>query len=78
MKKTDPERMGTVLFVTAELIRKFAILTQPYIPDGAGKMLDLLGVGVDARQFSDLDKSLSSGAELPKPSGVFPRYVEKE
>jgi len=78
LKKTDPERMGTVLYVTAELIRKFAILTQPYIPEGAGKMLDLLGVGNDARQFSDLDKSLSSGTELPAPSGVFPRYVEKE
>lgn len=78
LKKTDPERMGTVLYVTAELIRRFAILTQPYIPDGAGKMLDLLAVGHDQRQFSDLVTALVSGVELPKPEGVFPRYVEKE
>jgi len=78
LKKTDPERMDTVLYVTAELIRKFAILTQPYIPTGAGAMLDLLAVANDKRQFIDLAESLASGVELPKPSGVFPRYVEKE
>lgn len=78
LKKTDPERMGTVLYVTAELIRQFAILTQPYIPDGAAKMLDLLAVPNEQRQFSDLDTPLIGGGDLPKPEGVFPRYVEKE
>jgi len=78
LKKTDPERMATVLYVTAELIRQFAILTQPYIPAGAGAMLDLLAIPDDKRQFSDLETRLESGVELPKPSGVFPRYVEKE
>lgn len=78
LKKTDPERMGTVLYVTAELIRQFAILTQPYIPEGAGKMLDLLMVADGQRNFSDLATPVISGTELPKPSGVFPRYVEKE
>ena len=78
LKKTDPERMATVLYVTAELIRQFAILTQPYIPAGAAQMLDLLSIDADKRQFSDLAQPLASGIELPKPSGVFPRYVEKE
>ncbi len=78
LKKTDPERMATVLYVTAELIRQFAILTQPYIPDGAAKMLDLLAVPDDQRNFSDLATPLSGGAELPQPGGVFPRYVAKE
>ncbi len=78
LKKTDPERMGTVLYVTAELIRQFAILTQPYIPEGAGKMLDLLAVPDEQRNFSDLATPLTSGTALPTPSGVFPRYVEQE
>ncbi len=78
LKKTDPERMGTVLYVTAELIRRFAILAQPYVPDGAGKLLDLLVVDESARNFSNLDTALTSGVELPKPEGVFPRYIEKE
>ena len=78
LKKTDPERMGTVLYVTADLIRRFAILAQPYVPAGAAKLLDLLVVDENARNFSDLDTSLASGVELPKPEGVFPRYIEKE
>ncbi|VAV88494.1 Methionyl-tRNA synthetase [hydrothermal vent metagenome] len=78
LKKTDPERMATVLYVTAELIRQFAILTQPYIPEGAGKMLDLLAVENEQRSFSDLATPLVAGTPLPQPSGVFPRYVEKE
>lgn len=78
LKKTDPQRMATVLYVTAELIRRFAILAQPYIPAGAGAMLDLLAVANDQRQFIHLDTPLASGVELPKPSGVFPRYVDQE
>ncbi|HFC05109.1 MAG TPA: methionine--tRNA ligase, partial [Rhizobiales bacterium] len=78
LKKSDPERMETVLYVTAELIRQFAILTQPYIPAGAGQMLDLLAVAKDKRKFTDLATPLASSEELPKPSGVFPRYVAKE
>ena len=32
LKKTDPDRMGTVLYVTAETVRQVAILAQPYMP----------------------------------------------
>jgi methionyl-tRNA synthetase len=44
LRKTDPARMQTVLYVTAELLRQAAILTQPVIPQPAAKLLDLLGV----------------------------------
>ncbi len=54
LKKTDPERMGTVLYVTAEVLRELAILTQPYIPAAAAKLLDLLGVPADRRNFAAL------------------------
>src|SRR5271169_6136442 len=42
LAKTDPPRQGTVLYVTAEVIRQVAILSLPFIPDSAGKLLDLL------------------------------------
>ena len=35
--------MGTVLYVTAEVIRQVAILVQPFMPASAAKLLDLLG-----------------------------------
>ena len=78
LKKTDPERMGTVLYVTAELLRQFGILTQPYMPTAAPKLLDLLSIPADQRSFASLAKRLSGGVELPPPAPVFPRYVETE
>ena len=80
LKKTDPARMESVLWTTAEVIRVVAILAQPVMPESAGKLLDLLSVPSDARDVTALDEghALSSDTELPAPSGVFPRYVEPE
>ncbi len=78
LKKTDPARMHSVLYTTAELVRRVAILCQPYIPGSAEKLLDLLAVPADARSFAHLsdENALVSGSELPAPQPVFPRYVE--
>jgi len=80
LRKTDPERMATVLYVSAEIIRQVAILAQPVMPQSAGKLLDLLGVGAGERGFASLGAHgrLIPGAALPAPKGVFPRYVEKD
>ncbi|MEL7049568.1 MAG: methionine--tRNA ligase, partial [Pseudomonadota bacterium] len=42
-KKTDPERMGTILYVTAEVVRQIAILALPVMPTSCNTLLDLLG-----------------------------------
>ena len=78
MAKTDPPRQKTVLYVTAEVVRQIAILAQPAMPDSASKLLDVLGVPADQRDFSNLGGSvrIEPGAQLPAPTGVFPRYVE--
>jgi methionyl-tRNA synthetase len=78
LRKTDPARMGTVLYVTAEVIREVAILAQPVMPDAAAKLLDILAVPPDARSFAALGPSgrLAGGTQLPPPQPVFPRYVE--
>ena len=78
LKKTDPERMATVLYVTAEVIRVVAVMVQAVMPESAGKLLDLLAVPQNARQFADTATPLAAGIELPQPQGVFPRYVEAE
>lgn len=80
LKKTDPERMGTVLYVTAEIIRQVAILSQPFMPESAEKLLDGLSVDGDARTFRNLGMSsrLDGGTVIEKPSPVFPRYIEQE
>ncbi len=76
LAKTDPDRQKTVLYVTAEVVRQVAILTQPVMPDASSKLLDSLGVPQDERDFAALGTRIKAGATLPPPVGVFPRYVE--
>jgi methionyl-tRNA synthetase len=80
LAKTDPVRQGTVLYVTAEVMRQIAILAQPFMPASANKLLDLLAVPADARSFGWLGGKtrLVANVPLPAPSPVFPRYVEPD
>ncbi|MGJ4910475.1 methionine--tRNA ligase [Bradyrhizobium sp. HKCCYLS2033] len=78
LAKTDPARQHTVLYVTAEVIRQVAILTQPVMPAASAKLLDSLGIPEDERTFARLGGELriAAGTQLPAPQAVFPRYIE--
>ena len=76
LRKTDPARMASVLYTMAETVRRIAVLTQPFMPDASGKLLDLVAVPADKRGFADLETRLVPGTALPAPRGVFPRYVD--
>jgi methionyl-tRNA synthetase len=80
LAKSHPARQGNVLYVTAEVLRQIAILTLPFMPASAGKLLDLLAVPEGERTFAFLGGGhrIAAGAKLPAPAGVFPRYVEPE
>ena len=79
LRKTDPDRMATVLYTLAETIRHVAILLQPVVPDSAAKILDQLAISDEHRSFKAVqsDFALKPGTPLPKPEGVFPRFVEE-
>jgi len=79
LAKTDPARQKTVLYVTAEVVRQIAILTQPVMPLASAKLLDSLGIpDGDARTFAALGGAtrIAPGTALPAPQAVFPRYIE--
>lgn len=78
LRKTDPARMETVLYVLADVIRVLGIYVQSVVPNSAAKILDQLIVAEDARSFAHIGDALAPGTEIPKPSPVFPRYVEPE
>src|SRR5205085_7536173 len=64
LAKTDPARQGTVLYVTAEVIRQVAILALPFMPTCAAKLLDILGVPETERGFDrlgDAGKRIAAG-----------------
>jgi methionyl-tRNA synthetase len=78
LKKTDPARMGTVLYVLADTVRQLGLLLQPVMPTTMARLLDQLSLPADKRSFADFEARLVPGTVLPKPEGVFPRYVEAE
>jgi methionyl-tRNA synthetase len=80
LRKSDPQRMRTVLYVTAEVLRMIGILAQPFVPTRAGKLLDLLGVPAGARLLRCVapEHRLTPGAKLPPPAPIFPRHAEPE
>jgi methionyl-tRNA synthetase len=81
LAKTNPPRQGTVLYVTAEVLRQVSILCLPFMPTAGEKLLDQLGIPAgEARTFMALGANgrIVPGSKLPAPSPVFPRYVEPE
>lgn len=73
LKKTDPERMNTVLYVLAEVIRQVAILIQPIVPDAAARLLD--GLKIENRTYVALgaEHRIAPGTPIEKPAVIFPR-----
>ncbi|MEM6762099.1 MAG: methionine--tRNA ligase, partial [Pseudomonadota bacterium] len=78
LRKTDPARMAVVLGVTAEALRWFGILLQPFVPKTAAALLDLLAVPKDGRQFAALGTPLVPGTTLPAPFPIVPRIEHSE
>ncbi|GAA1662922.1 methionine--tRNA ligase [Citricoccus zhacaiensis] len=90
LRKTDPARMATVLYVTLETVRRVALLVQPVMPGSAAKLLDFLGIapsgdagrtgasGAGPRSFAAWDEALVPGSSLPAPQPVFPRHEEPD
>ena len=75
-RKEDPACFGTIMWVTAETLRRIGILIQPFIPGAAEILLDQLSVPTTERSFAHLSENfaLKGGTKLPTPLALFPRY----
>lgn len=78
LKKTDPERMQTVLATLFICIAQLAVAVQPVIPASAKKLLDKMGVPEDVRSYAGIQSHwysplAESGFRLEQPQGLFPR-----
>ncbi|MGH7004041.1 MAG: methionine--tRNA ligase, partial [Alphaproteobacteria bacterium] len=65
LRKTDPARMTTVLYVLCETLRRLAIVVQPFMPDSMAKLLDQLAVPANLRDYAALERTLVPGTALP-------------
>ena len=73
LRKTDTKRMETVLYTLMEVIRVIGILLQPFIPNAAEKILDMLAVEGYNFICLNADTALQPGVSLPAPNIVFPK-----
>ena len=69
--------MNTVLYVLLILIKKIALLTQSFIPEGSDKILNQLSIPKKERGHEYFDKDLDPNTSLIAPSGVCPRIDDK-
>jgi len=79
LKKTDPERMATVLYRTADTVRRLAIPMLAFVPASAARLLDQLAVPGEDRllPLALVKNRLVPGTALPVPQGVFARIERK-
>ena len=56
-KKTDKERLNTILYVSLELIRKISIMLYPIIPLSSLKVLKIFNIGENEIDFNSIKKN---------------------
>lgn len=76
LRKEDPIRMETVLWVLVQIIKRISFLFQPILIHGAGKILAFLNVPEDQRSSSYYDACLEGGHPISQPEPVFPRLED--
>ncbi len=77
--KTDPEAAAATIRFALNLIRLYAVLSQPFIPDATAAMLAAMKTGDDSWP-DDLDAALSSlkpGAEFAVPDVLFAKITDE-
>ncbi|MCX9146252.1 methionine--tRNA ligase [Erythrobacter sp. WG] len=78
LRKTDPERMETVLATLYTCIAQLAVAISPVIPASSAKLLDMLGVPADLRNLQGIRSHwysplAESDFRLSAPTPLFPR-----
>jgi methionyl-tRNA synthetase len=83
LRKTDPERMQTVLATLYIAIALLAVPVLPVMPESMNKLLDAMGLTDDLRTFEGAwahwySPLAESGFRIAKPEGLFPRVELNE
>ena len=77
-KKNDINRVGTIIYVSLELIRKVSIMLYPIIPESSLKVLKIFNINEKDIKFESIKKHniLKKNQILPKLSILF-KKIEK-
>jgi methionyl-tRNA synthetase len=83
LRKTDPERMQTVLATLYIAIALLAVPVIPIMPGSMARLLDAMGIAPELRSFEGIwshwySRLAESGYRIDKPQGLFPRVEVTE
>jgi methionyl-tRNA synthetase len=79
LRKNDPARMEAVLMTLLRCVRSLAIAVRPVVPTAIDRLLDQMGISIEARDYAALTDTSWIGSLVAKdfritqPTGVFPR-----
>ncbi len=72
LRKSDLKKMNEVLYVICEHLRIIGIMLQPFVPDSANKILNLLNIKEEERHIEHTtDKYNLGGNEILEPFPIF-------
>lgn len=78
LRKTDPQRMETVLYVLADCLRHIGVLSQAIVPKAAENLLNILDIPQETRTLRALQDPLEShngSGQVQSPDPLFPRVA---
>jgi len=78
--KTEPERAAAMVRLSLNLVRLYAVLSEPFIPDAAAMMLEAMGTA-DRSWPGDVAKALETlpaGHAFTTPDNLFRKITDEE
>tara|TARA_B100001123_G_scaffold430543_1_gene550710 strand:- start:771 stop:2291 length:1521 start_codon:yes stop_codon:yes gene_type:complete len=69
----DVKRMNVVLFIILNIIRCSTLMLFPVIPSSANKVLDMLNVNINERNFKFVKINSTNDISIKNPKPIFPR-----
>ena len=74
--KEDKNHLNNTLYSCIELVRKLAILIEPYIPNTSKEIFNQLNL--EPQGFNDLDKVIQLNHKINQPKVLFKKLEDKE
>jgi len=73
LMKTDKEKAGTIFYVTMQVVKAIAVISEPFMPQTAQKLWQTLNLPgtIQQSKWSDAVVAVESGHKINKPQPLF-------
>jgi methionyl-tRNA synthetase len=80
LMKTDKERAGTIFYVTAQVVKAIAVVSEPFMPQTAQQLWQTLNLSgtVQESNWNDAVKPIKAGHKIAKSTPLFHKIDSDE